>query len=384
VPNGRKAPASYLGWAENFLELYADSIAHSRRGVSIARSTGEGRLLVPLMVLQGLPLCMLGELSEARATCEAAVEVARVSANPHYLFWALFELGWAEYFAGRLDAAEKASEESARIGNRLQGGTMPSAGGGPGWLLAVLQFEAGKVDRAVELMREVAGADMENWFPVERCFNWENMVLAEIARGRIEAAESYALRGEEQAAALDLGLPRTLARRGSAALLLAQGDVQGGIRAAEESLAAATEIGAVLEAAYSRSLLGRALAGLEGENPRAIEVLREAERELDSFGSERPRNEVRRVLRKLGARVEVCGPASSAEAGVGSLSKRELEIAELITDRLTNPQIAEKLFLSKKTIESHVRNLFVKLGASSRVEVARMVEVERRERDVRP
>jgi len=127
----------------------------------------------------------------------------------------------------------------------------------------VLQFEAGKVDRAVELMREVAGADMENWFPVERCFNWENMVLAEIARGRIEAAESYALRGEEQAAALDLGLPRTLARRGSAALLLAQGDVQGGIRAAEESLAAATEIGAVLEAAYSRSLLGRALAGLE-------------------------------------------------------------------------------------------------------------------------
>jgi len=79
------------------------------------------------MVLQGLPLCMLGELSEARATCEAAVEVARVSANPHYLFWALFELGWAEYFAGRLDAAEKASEESARIGNRLQGGTMPSA-----------------------------------------------------------------------------------------------------------------------------------------------------------------------------------------------------------------------------------------------------------------
>ena len=51
-----------------------------------------------------------------------------------------------------------------------------------------------------------------------------------------------------------------------------------------------------------------------------------------------------------------------------------------VTDRLTNPQIADKLFLSKKTVESHIRNLFVKLGASSRVEVARIVERDRRER----
>ena len=63
-----------------------------------------------------------------------------------------------------------------------------------------------------------------------------------------------------------------------------------------------------------------------------------------------------------------------------SLTKRELEIAELITDRLTNPEIADKLFLSKKTIESHIRNLFLKLNASSRVEVARIVERDRVER----
>ena len=78
----------------------------------------------------------------------------------------------------------------------------------------------------------------------------------------------------------------------------------------------------------------------------------------------RVRDEARRELRKLGAR-EVRGPATGEDSGVGSLTKRELEIAELITDRLTNPQIAEKLFL-KKTIETHIRNIFVKLGASSR------------------
>ena len=48
---------------------------------------------------------------------------------------------------------------------------------------------------------------------------------------------------------------------------------------------------------------------------------------------------------------------------------------------MTNKQIAAELFLSEKTIESHLRNIFVKLGASSRVEVARAIERERREQE---
>jgi DNA-binding NarL/FixJ family response regulator len=60
--------------------------------------------------------------------------------------------------------------------------------------------------------------------------------------------------------------------------------------------------------------------------------------------------------------------------GIDSLTKRELEIARGIVDRQTNRQIAEALFLSPKTVETHVRNIFGKLGAGSRVEVARIVE----------
>ena len=48
-----------------------------------------------------------------------------------------------------------------------------------------------------------------------------------------------------------------------------------------------------------------------------------------------------------------------------------------MTDRKTNREIAEELFLSQKTIETHLRNVFFKLGVSSRVEVARVVERER-------
>ena len=60
--------------------------------------------------------------------------------------------------------------------------------------------------------------------------------------------------------------------------------------------------------------------------------------------------------------------------GVDALTQRELEIARRIVDRRTNRQIAEELFLSPKTVETHIRNIFGKLGADSRVEVARIVE----------
>ena len=67
-------------------------------------------------------------------------------------------------------------------------------------------------------------------------------------------------------------------------------------------------------------------------------------------------------------------PGKADEDGIASLSARELELARLVVDRKTNPEIAAALFLSQKTVESHLRNIFRKLGVSSRVELARAVE----------
>jgi ATP/maltotriose-dependent transcriptional regulator MalT len=343
----------YLGWAENYLEHYDEAIAHAERGVAIARATGEGRLLVPLMLLRGYPFEMQGRLAEANEMCETAVEIARVSANPHFLFWALFELAWARYFAGDLDGAIAAGEESVDVGGLLSGGTMPSAGGGAGWALAVARFELGEVEAARGLMRDVGGEHLEDWIAVERYFNWENVALVELALGNRAAADAIARQAERSAAEVDLRLSTALA------------------------------IGATLQVAYARSLLGRALAAA-GDRRGAIEVLRQTERELDSCGSVRMRDEARRELRRLGARAEVRGPATADDAGLGSLTDREREISELITEGLTNKQIAAQLFLSEKTIESHIRNVFHKLGASSRLEVARIVERDRGERAAAP
>ncbi len=367
----------YIAWAENYLELYDEALAHIDRGIEIARATGEGRLLIPLMLSKGYPLEAQGRLKEAAEVCEAAVEAARLSANRHYLFWALFELAWPRYFAGDLEGAIEACEESLRYGDRLTGGTIPSAGGGPGWALGVALFTSGEKARGLEAMRALGSEEIEFAVPVERCFDWEMFALAELDAGNVEAANAHAERARELSAGLDLQLPAALASRTRAAILLATGDAEGAIEPAREGVDGAIAAGAGLQAAYSRELLGRALAAAD-RREEAIEELREAERELDAFGAHRERDATRRELRKLGVRREARGPAAG-ESGVASLTKRELEISNLVTDRKTNKEIAAELFLSEKTVESHLRNIFFKLGTSTRVQVAKAIEHERDE-----
>ena len=363
----------HLAWAETYLEHYEDSVAHAERGMAIARTFGEGRLLVPLSLARNYTFEMQGRLEDATELCESALEAARLSDSPHELYRALFELGWTLYYAGDLDGAIAAHEESSRVDPRLAGGTIPNGGGGPGWGLGVAWLESGEIERARTLLLELGAEDVARTMPVERCLDWESLTLAELAVGDIEAADAYAGRAEQDAARLDLRLPAAVAGRSRAAVQLAGGEPLEAARTAHESAEAAAAIGANLQAAFSRGLEGRALAAA-GERREAIAVLREAEQALDACGSVRVRDELRRELRRLGARAEPRGPAASGDSGVGSLSKRELEIANLVTDRLTNKEIAAALFLSDKTVESHLRSIFRKLGASSRVEVARTVE----------
>ena len=89
----------------------------------------------------------------------------------------------------------------------------------------------------------------------------------------------------------------------------------------------------------------------------------------------RYRQEAEHELRKLGRAVHRrTRPGKADGTGVDTLTERELELARLVVDRRTNPEIAAALFLSQKTVETHLRNMFRKLGVSSRVELARAVE----------
>ncbi|MGA8014559.1 MAG: LuxR C-terminal-related transcriptional regulator [Candidatus Dormiibacterota bacterium] len=53
------------------------------------------------------------------------------------------------------------------------------------------------------------------------------------------------------------------------------------------------------------------------------------------------------------------------------MTKRELEIAQLIATDMSNREIATKLFLSERTVETHVTHIFNKLGLSSRIQLVR-------------
>ena len=92
------------------------------------------------------------------------------------------------------------------------------------------------------------------------------------------------------------------------------------------------------------------------------------------MGAGRYRDEIESELRQAGLRSSRKTKRGSAGGGLESLTGRELEVATLIHDRHTNKEIAGELFLSLKTVESHVRNIFGKLGVSSRVDIARAVE----------
>jgi DNA-binding NarL/FixJ family response regulator len=73
-----------------------------------------------------------------------------------------------------------------------------------------------------------------------------------------------------------------------------------------------------------------------------------------------------RELRRMNARQPRRGSAQPR----GVLTDREQEIAKLVAVGLTNRQIAERLYLSSRTVEAHVARLFAKLGVATRAAVA--------------
>ena len=103
-----------------------------------------------------------------------------------------------------------------------------------------------------------------------------------------------------------------------------------------------------------------------GDRAQATGAVTEAITLADDLGAEPIATQARSLARR--ARL-VEEPAEAAENGWG-LTSREVEVLRLVADGRSNGQIAEELFISRKTASVHVSNILSKLGVTSRVEAA--------------
>jgi DNA-binding CsgD family transcriptional regulator len=142
-----------------------------------------------------------------------------------------------------------------------------------------------------------------------------------------------------------------------------------GTRLLESALHDAEELGLVLDALWTRIDLGTFLA--ETDRARAKDVLTVAAETASEIGARTEQQVAEKRLRALGVRTWRRGPGGEL------LTERERAVARLIAAGASNPEIAQELFLSRKTVERHVSNLLKKVGVRNRAELAaRVAELE--------
>jgi DNA-binding CsgD family transcriptional regulator len=111
------------------------------------------------------------------------------------------------------------------------------------------------------------------------------------------------------------------------------------------------------------------LAAGDEQKQKGLAVLSQAQQRLTRLGARWDADRVAQLLRQHG--VEVARPWHGGRRGYGDrLSPRELEVVRLVARGLTNPQAAETLFLSPRTVDRHVSAAMHKLGVSSRTALA--------------
>jgi DNA-binding CsgD family transcriptional regulator len=218
---------------------------------------------------------------------------------------------------------------------------------------------------AAEVRRrlDVVGEDQ-----LESILLLERIGESEIAKGRDDAAKDRGRRLAEKGAALGCEVAEARGERlwGRA---LARTNVHAARKHLDAGLSQFIALDMPYEAAQTRLAIAKTVR--EHEPEVAVVEARAAQNTFEGLGAADGANRSAALLRDLGVK-----GTRAAPKGLDPLTKREHEVLRLLREGLMNPEIAERLYISRKTVEHHVSSILAKLELNNRTEAA--AEAERR------
>ena len=311
-----------------------------------ARRRGSMSMVAHASCLHSMIMRRLGRLEEAADAARLALDFKLATSPPLAVAWAAALGVEALTRLGRLDEADAMAGVAA--------GREPPEG----WIHTLTFRQTRGALRVAQHRPDEALADLlaagEGWQALgitnPAVASWRTAAVAAY-RALGQHDEAAALAAEQLALARKAGLPLTLG-----IALRVHGDL-------------AEAIG-VLEASPARYELALALADhgaslrRSGQRTQAREPLLRALDLAERTGAAGLAAEVKRELLAAGAR-----PRRTALTGPDALTAGERRVAALAADGLSNRQIAEHLFVTQATVETHLRHAFRKLNITSRAEL---------------
>jgi DNA-binding CsgD family transcriptional regulator/tetratricopeptide (TPR) repeat protein len=256
---------------------------------------------------------------------------------------ALYRLGELHRLRGEFGEAEAAYLEGNRWGHDPQPG------------LAMLRLGQGDVDAAAAAIRRVL---LEVSEAVARCQVLAAAVRILVAAGDVDGAGVAAAELTSLAASLASSFLQALAAHAEGTVAVAAGRFVEAVAPLQSALRSWLEFQAPYEEAMTRAALGEAYRGLGDDDSARVE-LDIACTLLEGLGAAPD------VARLRGASTSSLPPASPLPL-VSPLSLRELQVLRLVATGATNRSIADALYISVRTVDRHVSNLYTKLGVTSR------------------
>jgi class 3 adenylate cyclase/ATP/maltotriose-dependent transcriptional regulator MalT len=233
------------------------------------------------------------------------------------------------------------------------------------WSRATLAWLSGERSSGLELLTAVAEDATANGY-----WLWARLVLADLAESAVYTREPALASRARELLVAGPAAPDSEPREGLRAFVAGAAALGSG---ATDAVAALETAAGRFESAGWRLFEGRTLALLghglgRDDRERATEVLERAAGLFEECQAVVRRQEVLAALSGLGAR----GRRKKAGlVGPAALSNRELEVARLAATGCSARQIADRLYIGERTVETHLANAYLKLGVSSKLDLVR-------------